>query len=95
MSMLPPKSKIVWFINEDMGIMYQFLLKNQHLEQCRYITGEHGSYEKFLMALYWGMNKDIPRHDDLLMDVLTQLYAMQRQLTEVKSIVKRLENGKQ
>ncbi len=93
MSALPAKSK-VWFVNEDLMVMYQFLLKNQ-VEQCRYITGDNGSYEKFLMALYWGINKDIPRHDDLLHDVLSQLRIMQRQLAEVKSIVERLEKGKQ
>ncbi len=93
MSVLPSKSKTVWFVNEDLMVMYQFLLKNQ-VEQCRYITGENGSYEKFLMALYWGINKDIPRHDDLLLDVLSQLRIMQRQLSEVKSIVERLEKEK-
>ncbi len=93
MSALPTKIKTLWFINEDQKAMFQFLLKN-HVEHCHYITGENGSYEKFLIALYWGMNKDIPGHDNLLLEVLSQLRVMQSQLMEVKSIVKRLEKEK-
>lgn len=101
MEVLPSKSKTVWFVNEDVNVMFQFLLKN-HAERCSYIAGENGSYEKFLMALYWGMTKDIPGRDDLLLEVLSQfgevlsqLRIMQSQLAEVKSIVKRLEKEKQ
>jgi hypothetical protein len=93
-SMLPAKSKTVWFVNEDPTVMWQFLLKNQ-VEQCRHIIGENGSYEQFLIALYWSINKGIPKHDELLLDILNQMNSMQRQLMEVKSIVERLEKEKQ
>ncbi|GAC1487091.1 MAG: hypothetical protein NVS2B12_41710 [Ktedonobacteraceae bacterium] len=71
--------------------MYEFLLKNPGVEQCRYIAGENGSYEKFLVALHWSMNKGILPHDDLLLDVLGSMRAVQHQQTLLQNQLKLLE----
>ena len=91
MAALPEKIQTIWFVNEDENVMTQFLAGN-HAKDCGYIIGENGSYEKFLMALYWDINKDIPQHYDLLFEVLSQLRSMQRQLTVLEDELRQTKN---
>lgn len=91
LSALPDKVKTVWFVNEDEKAMDQFLAKS-HVEQCNCIIGENGSYEKFLMALQWDINKDIPQYYNLLSEVLSRLLSTQSKLNSLESEIVQLKN---
>lgn len=85
--------KTVWFVNEDEQVKDAFRAAYPKIEDFRHVTGWHGTYEKFLLSLYFHLNQGIP---PLLYEktlwLENQFNVIQSNLTTIKDGIKNLHD---
>jgi hypothetical protein len=91
-------SGAMWFVGEEISSEYSMITSFPQDRHVVYVEGRDGSYESFMTKLYNMLSENVSSnsqpHDDLLINVLQQLRAMEKSLQVVKDIVAKLESSK-
>jgi hypothetical protein len=82
----PSHVKTIWLVNEDESVKDILLSQNLGVERIRFVAGGEGSYERFLMSLYWHINKGIPRNFEQILNIAHNQRAILTDLQYLKEI---------
>jgi hypothetical protein len=84
--------KTIWFVNEDEQVKNTFRAAYPKIEDFRHVTGWPGTYEKFLLSLYFHLNQGMP---PLLYEktlwLENQFNVIQSNLTTIQEGIKTLQ----
>jgi hypothetical protein len=87
LSAFPTRGGSYWFVNEQEETNDPLLTRTWQGRHIKYITGSAGSYENFLRALYWHLNKGrVPGSYQLIRDINFQLQTIRRDLNQLQLI---------